>query len=50
MNKKIILFGSGAYGLRVLQALEKKNVYAFCDNPVKQRGVDMKYHILQLTI
>ena len=38
MNKKIILFGSGAYGLRVLQALEKKNVYAFCDNACKTEG------------
>ena len=48
MNKKIILFGSGAYGLRVLQALEKKNVYAFCDNACKTEG--SRYEIPYITV
>lgn len=32
MDRKIILFGSGVYGLKVLNALGKDNVFAFCDN------------------
>lgn len=30
--KKLILFGSGAYGLKALQYFGKENIYAFCEN------------------
>ena len=30
--KKLVLFGSGAYGLRALQYFGHENVYSFCDN------------------
>ena len=36
--KKIILFGSGAFGLKALEYFGKENIYAFCDNGCKQRG------------
>lgn len=48
MDKKIILFGSGAYGLRVLQALGKTDVYAFCDNACKKDG--SRYEIPYITV
>ena len=48
MIKKILLFGSGAYGLKLLKYFGKKNVYAFCDNDCPKRGY--KYEILYITI
>ncbi len=45
--KKIILFGSGAYGLKVLQYLGQENVYAFCDNSCKIDGT--KYGVNYIT-
>lgn len=36
--KKIILFGSGAYGIKALEYFGKENIYAFCDNGCKQRA------------
>lgn len=47
MNKKIILFGSGTFGLKALQYLGNSNVYAFCDNECKENG--MKYGIKYIT-
>ena len=36
--KRIILFGSGAFGLKALEYFGKENIYAFCDNGCTQRG------------
>lgn len=36
--KKIILFGSGAFGLKALEFFGEDNIYAFCDNGCTQRG------------
>ena len=47
MNKKVILFGSGAYGLKALELLGRDNVYAFCDNACKSDGT--KYGVAYLT-
>ena len=47
MNKKVILFGSGAYGLKALKLLGRENVYAFCDNACKSDGT--KYGVAYLT-
>lgn len=47
VNKKIILFGSGTFGLKALQYLGNSNVYAFCDNECKKNG--MKYGIKYIT-
>lgn len=33
--KKLVLFGSGAYGLKALQYFGKENIYAFCENGCK---------------
>lgn len=41
--KKIILFGSGAFGLKALEYFGKENIYAFCDNGCKQQ--DYKYGV-----
>ena len=41
--KKIILFGSGAFGLKALEYFGKENIQAFCDNGCKQR--DYKYGV-----
>jgi len=48
MIKKIILFGSGAYGLRLLNYFGKNNVYALCDNSCPKRGY--KYGTLYITV
>ncbi len=45
--KKIILFGSGAYGLKALEYFGKDNIYAFCDNACISRGI--KYGVLYIT-
>lgn len=47
MNKKVILFGSGAYGLKALKLLGREHVYAFCDNACKSDGT--KYGVAYLT-
>ncbi len=47
-SKKIILFGSGAYGLKVLKILGEDKVFAFCDNSCKSDGT--KYGINYITI
>ena len=47
MNKKVILFGSGAYGLKALELLGRDNIYAFCDNACKSDGT--KYGVAYLT-
>lgn len=47
MIRKVILFGSGAYGLKALSLLGKENVYAFCDNACKYDGT--KYGIKYIT-
>lgn len=47
MNKRAILFGSGAYGLKALKLLGRENVYAFCDNACKSDGT--KYGVAYLT-
>jgi len=47
MNKKVILFGSGAYGLKALELLGRDNIYAFCDNACKSDGT--KYVVAYLT-
>lgn len=36
--KQIVLFGSGAFGLKALEYFGEDNIYAFCDNGCKQRG------------
>lgn len=46
-NKKVILFGCGAYGLRALKLLGRENVYAFCDNACKSDRTE--YGIAYLT-
>lgn len=48
MIKKIILFGSGAYGLKLLNYFGKDNVYALCDNHCSKRGY--KYGTLYITV
>lgn len=47
MIRKVILFGSGAYGLKALSVLGKEHVYAFCDNACKSDGT--KYGINYIT-
>lgn len=47
MNKRVILFGSGAYGLKALKLLGREHVYAFCDNACKSDGT--KYGVAYLT-
>ena len=44
--KKLILFGSGAYGLKALNYFGEENVYAFCDNGCKAHGE--KYGVLYI--
>lgn len=41
--KKIILFGSGAFGLKALEYFGEENIYAFCDNRCKEAGY--KYNV-----
>lgn len=41
--KKLVLFGSGAYGLRALQYFGNENVHSFCDN--RCEGEVYKYGI-----
>lgn len=41
--KKLILFGSGAYGLKALQYFGKENVYGFCESGCE--GENLKYDI-----
>lgn len=48
MKRKIILFGSGAYGLRLLNYFGDNNVYALCDNGCRRRGC--KYGKLYITV
>ncbi len=48
MIRKIILFGSGAYGLRLLNYFGKDNIYALCDNGCQKRGY--KYGVLYISI
>lgn len=48
MVRKIILFGSGAYGLRLLNYFGLNNVYALCDNNCQKRG--QKYGTLYITV
>lgn len=48
MIRKLILFGSGSYGLKLLKYFGKDNVYAFCDNSCRER--DSKYGILYITV
>ncbi len=45
--KKIILFGSGAYGLKALEYFGQENVYAFCDNACKKNSI--KYGLPYIT-
>lgn len=47
MIRKVILFGSGAYGLKALGVLGKEHVYAFCDNACKSDGT--KYGMNYIT-
>lgn len=47
MIRKIILFGSGAYGLKLLNYFGKDKVYALCDNDCQSRGY--KYGVLYIT-
>ena len=47
MMKKIILFGSGAYGLKLRDYFGKDRVYAFCDNGCRKRS--FKYNTLYIT-
>lgn len=48
MVRKIILFGSGAYGLRLLNYFGNNNIYALCDNSCRKRG--QKYGTLYITV
>ena len=48
MIKKILLFGSGAYGLKLLTYFGKNNIYAFCDNGCHRRGY--KYGVLYIPV
>lgn len=48
MTKKIILFGSGAYGLKLLNYFGKDKIYALCDNACQKRSY--KYEILYITV
>lgn len=45
-NKKIIIFGAGMYGRRILQYLErngaKENVAGFCDSNEKIQGASIE--------
>lgn len=45
--KKIVLIGSGAYGIRGLEYFKKENVFAFCDNACKENGY--KYGVRYIT-
>ncbi len=47
-GKKIILFGTGAWGIKLLDYFGKENVYALCDNACKKKGE--KYGVLYLPI
>ncbi len=48
MAKKIILFGSGAYGLKLLNYFGKDKIYALCDNACQKKSY--KYEILYITV
>lgn len=48
MIKKIILFGSGAYGLKLLNYFGKDKIYALCDNGCQKRSY--KYETLYIPV